>query len=401
MFATIDRRRAGRATLGAVGMVLVLATTVFAESGFSAVTTLRTGPSGAGVEVQDIAATGRAVSVVWQELSGGNGVLRVRTSTDGGQTFRAARLVEDRHGGYASTDVCGDHAWVAHSFRLPGDSEGTDGLIIDGFPLSVPGGSGELIVPSGGSQWVDGTDFACVGSRRRAVAWVDRDLSGTTRVRVRFLGLHADVKGGAPPEFDQSFVAGTYTSVALAATATRAWLAWQTADGLVRIKPYTIGSGPDYPVTPGAAVTLPDTGTPTGRIVLGASGSRVVIGYGMNAHTFARVSTDSGMSFGPRRRLLEGILGGDYETTAVSADIRGARAVVHAAGLGGFKDYDVEAYRFTSTNVGASWSGERRFSDGFRMGALSVLGGDTRLVEAWDQVASTATQKWIRFHREL
>ena len=385
----------------ACGCLVAVGSAASGESGFSPVQTLRSGPPGASVEVGAVAATRRDVAVVWQERIEGHDVLRIRTSRDGGATFRPRRLVEEREGGSSSSDICAAQAWVAHSYRLPGDPADSDGLILDGFALTGSGQGGELVVASGGGQFVNGTDFACVGTRRRAIAWVDRDWEGTSIVRMRLLPMEPGGKDDVPATFSRVVPADGFTGVAVAATGRRAWLAWATTGGRIRVQAFDVGRGPSYPVTPRLAMTLPDQGTPTGGIVLAAAGRRVLLAYGLEGHVYARVSTDGGASFGPRRRLLEGCFGCDYDTTTLAADIAGSRMVVHAAGLGGFKDLVIEAYRFVSTSDGASWDRKRRGSEGYRMGAFSVIGGERRLVEAWDEDASTRARKRIRFHREV
>lgn len=230
---------------------------------------------------------------------------------------------------------------------------------------------------------------------------VDRDFESTSTVHIRFIPIHADIKGGAPADVERSLSADAITSVALAASGTRAWLARQTVNDRIRVKAFDVGPSPDFAVTPRPTVTLPDAGTSTGWIEMTAVGSKLVIAYGIESSTFVRVSTDGGASFGPRERLLHGIFGGDLHTTPLSADIRGSRVVVHAAELGGFKDLETIAYRFESADLGASWSGVRRYSDGLRMGAFTVLGGGTRLVEAWDRSTSNLDRKPVRFHRHL
>jgi hypothetical protein len=387
-------RRGVLPALLAFGGALTLSATASAEPGYSTPITLRTGPPGAGVELEDIAAAGRRISVVWEESQGENSRILLRTSTDGGRTFRARRLVDDRHASNASTDVCEGFAWVASTFRNPEDASETDGLGISGYQLSGPVTSGELVVESGGAQHVDETDFACVGGRRRAVAWVDRDFEGTSTVRIRFLPFVRDIED-VPPDVQRSFPADAFTSVAVAAVGDRVWLAWETTSHRIRIMPFDVGPGPDFPVTPRAAMTLPDMGEPTGNIALGARGSRLLIAYAVNADTFARLSTNRGARFGPRRKLLDGIFGGDLFTNPVSADVRGGRAVVHAAELGGLEDLVTIAHRFRSSDDGMSWSDAERDSDGFRMGAFT-----RRLVEAWDRSTSDAGPKRIRFHRQ-
>lgn len=185
-------------------------------------------------------------------------------------------------------------------------------------------------------------------------------------------------------------------SSALAANRKHAWLAWQTEKGPVRVKGFDVGPGPDFEVTPRRTVTLPDRGGSSGGVAIGAWGSKVVIAYGKNGGTFARVSTDGGRTFGPREKLLNGIPG-DVSTAPLSADIRGSRAVVHAGSY--IYPPETVAWRFETTNDGASWKRVVGHSNGDRIGAFTVVGGETRLVETWDH--SDDDPQRIRFHREL
>lgn len=123
----IGRRSAARGMAGALAAVVLIGSTVQAEEGFSEPLTLREGPSGAVLAMGDVAGKGRQVSVVWGEYKDDSSVVRLRTSTDGGRTFRSQRLVEDRHGSGASTDICAEHAWVAHTFRFDGERANTAG----------------------------------------------------------------------------------------------------------------------------------------------------------------------------------------------------------------------------------------------------------------------------------
>jgi hypothetical protein len=394
-------RRARRAVFGALGAVLLTAPAVVAESGYSTPpTVLRERPASTSLQVADVATAGDDVAVVWSERTAGDEVVRFRSSTDGGRTFRASRLVEDRDGAWASADICAGFAWVAHSFRLAGDPEGMDGVILDGFPLVGSGIVGELLVESG-TVSVNDTDLACVGRRRHAVAWLDSDFKSTATAYLRFVPVLASEKGERPPDVNRSFPADAFGSLAVAGTGNRAWLAWTSAAARIKIRTFHVGRGPDFPVTDGATLTLPDIGDLSGAIALAAHEQRVLIAYVLNGDTYARISTDGGSSFGPRRKLLDGVFGGDLFTNPLSADVRGTRAVVHASELGGFKDLDATAYRFRSSDDGATWTGVRRYSDGDRLGAFTVEGGQPKLVEAWDQWASTADPQRIRFHRKL
>lgn len=343
----IGRRSAARGMAGALAAVVLIGSTVQAEEGFSEPLTLRERDGDLGIE--DLAGKGRDVSIVWQDDTV---ALQLRTSTDGGRTFRSKRLVDYRHASNASTDVCAGFAWVAHSFRFEGEFQNANGLVVDGFALSGPAFDRERIVPSGWTQNVRNTDFACVGSRRRAVTWVDGRTSPST-VHVRFLPILPDPQGQVPPDFAMSFQTREgFASSALAANRKHAWLAWQTAERRIRVKAFDVGPGPEFKVTPGSAVTLPDSGSGSGRIALGAWGSKLVVAYGQNGDTFVRVSTDGGRTFGPREKLLSG-LGGKEVTTAVSADIRGSRAVVRVD-RGQYGTPDPRPFRFESTNDGAS-----------------------------------------------
>ena len=391
-------RRAG-AALTTSGLLVALSTTALAESGYSSPITLRTGPAGAAVHLWDIAVAGRDIAVIWEERLGDGRVVRLRTSRDGGRTFRAQRLVDGRGAYEGGTDVCAGYAWVANNFTLPDDPEGSWGLVVHGMPLNGTGRSREVIVGAGGSHNVGAVDLACARGRRRVVAWTDQDSQRSSTIRLRFLPVLPGTEG--VDEVDLSFRGSESSSVALAAVRDRVWVTWVSpARRRIRVRAFDIGPAPDYAVTPALSLSLPEVGQNAFRSTLGAAGSRVIIAYSVESGAYTRTSTDGGATFGPRRRLLRGRLA-DVSWSAHAADTRGRRAVVHAGMSGGMEgEFSTVMYRYRSFD-GRSWSRVRRYTDGARMGAFSVTDGAARLVEAWDQSASSKPRKWLRFHREI
>jgi hypothetical protein len=392
------RRQAG-GVLTTLGLLVTLWTNTVAESGYSTALTLRTGPAGAAVRLWDIAAARQKLAVIWEERLGDRRVVRLRTSTAGGRTFRGQRLVDDRGADLGATDVCAGSAWVAKNFRLAADPEGSWGLAVHGLPLRGMGRSRQVLVESGRSHNVRAVDLACAGGRRRVVAWADGDWEHPSTIRLRFLPVLPGTKG--VDEVEVSFRASAFSSVAVAGVRDRIWATWVTLTGRIRIVAFDIGPAPGYAVTRALSLTLPEAGQNAFRPTLGAAGSRVIIAYSVESGTYARVSTDGGSTFGPRRRLLRGEIA-DVSWLAFDADIRGRRAVVHAGFSGGMEgEFSTDMYRYRSFDDGRSWSRVRRSSDGVRMGAFSVRDGAVRLVEAWDQSTSSKPRKWLRFQREL
>ena len=149
-------------------------------------------------------------------------------------------------------------------------------------------------------------------------------------------------------------------------------------------------------------MVLPDVGSMC-CIELAASGQTVLIAYHLATEqimTVARVSTDGGSTFGPRRRLIRGGCAGcDGGTAPMSADVIGTRLVVHAdsSGIGGG-----ETYRFESTDDGASWTKAADTIDSPWMGAFTIRGGEVSLVESWGEGGfhSPPDGRRLWFHRE-
>jgi hypothetical protein len=129
---------------------------------------------------------------------------------------------------------------------------------------------------------------------------------------------------------------------------------------------------------------------------LGADGDRVAIAYG-GGDVRARVSTDRGASWRPRRTLATGAF--EIVNYPGSVDIRGSRIIVALTSESvGFGTSWVER----SINAGQSWSevpGSTR-QNGKMVGALAAPGGVTKVVEAWDQSISFPELQRVRFRRQ-
>jgi hypothetical protein len=236
-------------------------------------------------------------------------------------------------------------------------------------------------------------DVAC-GGERLVSAWYQRSGS-TWRVQLRARGVH-DSPGDSLPPFAADLGTGDWTrGLAVAATDTRAYVAW-FRDGELRIRRYRIGSGAKHQLTYLDTTTFAMSNATYIRI--SAGGDRAVVTYLRNDGVRTRATTDAGASWGSQRTVLAGA-----ECQLVYPDsvaIRGATVVVsvaRAAIVGG----NSTVYR--SVDSGVSWS---EVSNAVRFGGRSVVGlsapsGTTRIVQAWDQAFDPNEPQRVRFRRAI
>lgn len=349
------------------------------------------------LSLQDVASKADDVAVVWLEDTGAAQELWLRTSTDGGASFRTRRLVDDREPLDAAADVCDEQAWMLHTYRLPDFLVDIYGLILESRPLVGDGLTGMLIAHPDDGYDVRALDLACIGTRRHLLGWIDDTT--TDQLYLQFPVVQFDPKHEIPTESFQIDV-GSQSEVAVAGTGSRAYAAWVRSNRL-RVKSFMVGPGPDYPITPFPTLVLGEDIEPSGEIVMAAHGMDVVVAYSTFADTYVRISTDGGGSFGPRHKLLDGLWNSEFGTEPRSVDLRNARIELYGATIAAaFPGVNVEQFRFRSTDLGESWDEIPQGDQGFRMGALSVVSGDPKLVEAWDEPYADVVQQRLRFHRQ-
>lgn len=110
-----------------------------------------------------------------------------------------------------------------------------------------------------------------------------------------------------------------------------AYAVFARSDGKLRVKRWSIGAAPGFPVTPHPTQII-GSGTPTDsadEAVIFAAGDRVAVAWLRCDAILARVSDDGGQTWGPERTLVEhAACGGDYIALPRSISISGDRIVM-------------------------------------------------------------------------
>ncbi len=371
--------------------------------GFSGATTLRTGDDDVDVVLSDAATNGDRVAVGWQEERVGGPELFYRLSDDGGATFAATKTVDSRDSREMRMDICAGYVWSAYALHTDDADPGEWEIVLEGNDVDGSGFIGALLTDPFEPTVGRFPDVACIGSVRTITAWIDEVDDPGDRVLIRIDPIDPPVKGPPPPpSYEYDLPAGEFSEVAVAGTADRAYAAW-VRDNRLRIKRFEIGPGPDSLVTTFPTLVLGEDIQPTGEMHMTAWGSNVALVYASFADTFVRVSTDGGQSFGPRERLLDGLYATEFGTGGTSLDLRGSKILVHGIVVNGGNPFDVQVdqFRFRSSNLGSTWSGTQLGEQGRRMGVHTVVVGDVREVEAWDETFTDAMNQRIRFRRQL
>jgi hypothetical protein len=409
------RQRATGALVSVSAAILIGGTMVSAGVGFHPTVVLREAPDGRALLVQDIAAKGDNVGVVWQEQDQVtidddlDPRLRYRLSTNGGQTFQASDLLDNRDSRDASADVCDGFFWVASLLHDPADAAGVWHVVLDGRDFVGGVTAGYLLTDPFEDVTAYPPDVACIGTKRHIVAWVE-EAGATDDLHITFPEIFQHFEDPMP-EFDFGpFDAHGPLGVSVAATGSRAYAAWVRRVGgeeRLRFKRFTIGGLPNANVTAHATISLPDDLDAGGLPQLAAHGDTVVLAYMHQASPYVRISDDGGVTFGPREELIDVPFPSEVAGWPASTDLRGARAVINVTIFGqsaGDPEPNVSQYRISSSDGGDDWTGndvaDSVGTQGDRVGAFSRLAGETRLVEAWDKQWDDAAPQKLRFHRE-
>lgn len=123
---------------------------------------------------------------------------------------------------------------------------------------------------------------------------------------------------------------------------------------------------------------------------MAAHASRVVIAYSDSFNTYTRVSTDTGVTFGPRHVLWPQPTDGNSAVYPMTVDTRSGVVLVEAKRIRGDDvasgDLDSFAARgFTSTDDGIGWSATSTHTHADQSGALFGPKGAMQVAEAWDR----------------
>ena len=302
-----------------------------------------------GVSLGDAAFDREDVAVVWREPLAGGPSVRIRTSDAAGTVFAATELVvEDAR--QPSVDICAHQVFVAYAKDYGASITGRWAIDLRTRPVSATGFTGAAV--SSGEFLARDPDIACAGGRPFA-AWIELRPGGERVLVTDSLrgSLAFDVPidlGAASPDGTAPVVAGVNHW---------GYVAWTSGDD-VRFKRFRVGSGPGFALTPYADRRL-GSGTgarPASLPVIAADGARVVVAWTRCGDTQARVSNDSGATWGPVRTLRHGACGSESGSVPTGAAILGDRIAVTLANIGPDSERVVRTRNgfasFTDTRLG-------------------------------------------------
>jgi hypothetical protein len=225
-------------------------------------------------------------------------------------------------------------------------------------------------------------DIACAEPARQAVSFLRKDGTGLHAWMFTFDATWSsdDLNYGV-----QLGSASKGSTPAIAATPDVIHVAWKQGSKL-RYKRFTVGAGPDHPITPLPTRTL-DTSSSLDEVRLAADGKRVVVAWERGSTVVARVSTDKGASWKPRTTLFQGGGPAKADAAVTNADVRGKTIIVSATVWTCFEGCGGTGSIKRSTTNGASWAkveGSTK-QGGYVFGALAGERSAPSMFMAWDQ----------------
>ncbi len=392
-------RTAGAAFIALFATFLLAASTV--AGGFTATTTLHTATANVPILASDIATRGKIMVVGWTEFHDGDPATYVRTSTDGA-TFPGPTIRLDSSDPQQNIQlaICGGWWWAVTQTNLPGDENNGYSIYMQGRSLDGTGAEdGPILAESFTTLYTQSPGIACVGDRRTAVAWLEKNGYSAAHAKVAIDPLASRVGGIATDRGADLGKARLDGGLAVAASTDTTFVGWFRGSAF-RLRRFSVGKGPRYIVTPHPAATLFDASTGHDP-VLAVDGSTVVLTFTEAEDQWVRISTDGGLVFGAPHRLLNLAPTDSATVYARSADVRGSRIAIEATEIDGPGLTSSVEYRFESADLGHTWTRTTAAHGGERVGAFTVVGGVTKLAEAWDERNTDATHQWLRFHREV
>ena len=329
----MDRRRSRQMSLAAVAATLLVVICVSAVSAAPATwrktIDLRVR---SGAILSDAAALGSSVAVVWSEPGDSNTrSLGLRVSTNAGLSFQSSNFFRRSQQGAAA--ICGDRVAIAFVHH-PGPHKSH----IDYAIRDLHGGPFERSHMDVGSALPREPDIACA-SGRVLVSWLLSEGNGHRRLVAS--ALLEDGVFGSP--IDLGFYVAEYYSpgLALAASGSTAYAAYGKSGGDLKLKRWSIGSGPGHALNPHSTQTIANgkEDCPATGPEIAAHGDTVAVGWDRNSMIHQRVSTDGGKTWGPVRGEdseydCDAIVEGAIFNVAMA--VRGARMVATEGGCGFF-----------------------------------------------------------------
>jgi hypothetical protein len=311
--SSVTRRPASSVLLGVL-TALVLATNVSAAPNWTAAQDIRVKNL---LTLNDADFSDMNVAITWDEPRNGQRRVALRTSVDAGSAFGPISFFGVSR--QSAVDICGGaelNAVMAHQIA-------PDNWFIEHAVGSVDGDSflTTPVSPTDGIQSFP--DVACAGGRV-FVSWFEAQGGGG-----RLFVAHArrTVMGFSDP-IDLGFDNETASdrSLAVAGSDNTAYVVFHRSDGVLRFKRWTIGGGPNFPVNlhPTQIVAQGTINDPASDAMIAASGNKVAVAWFRCHWLYARVSNDSGQTFGPVRRLVNhGACQGDSAAKPRSIAING------------------------------------------------------------------------------
>jgi hypothetical protein len=295
MTLSLTRRVLGG--LGGVALSLALATTVLAAGPtWQPATDIRV-KSSWFLLPEDVGAAGSKVVAVWMEFDLSSDATRVgfKVSDDAGASFGALHLIPGATAGRGA--ICGSQAKVVTT-RMNTPTT----WAVELSSTSVSGGPVVAQTVATSSEELTQPDVACTNGRI-FVSWRIHTVDNNVGLRVAS-ALRTDGVFGPPMSLgqqDRDFPTG----LALAASGNDAYAAFNRLDGRLRVKHWTEGAGPAFPLSSSAASIIGPgrSGRPTYDPSIDAHRNTVALTWGKCANTLARVSSDAAATWGPIRMI--------------------------------------------------------------------------------------------------
>lgn len=353
---SIYRVSAGRSRIvrpAVLGITAVVMAVLVGASPVAAVTWIKTTLANApGLNLQDASFEGHDVAVAWQQPGP---VTKVRLSSNDGSSF-SGTFTMPGHTRQASTDICGGNAYIAYA-RDYSDGTHPNLWLIE---IQIRSMSGTYVGQT--MAWPDATargqdpDVACAGGRLY-VTWEQR-VGSQWHVYVNQALLSAPDFSGATPR-DLGQIGANAGEPAATGAATRAYVAYPTPAGRIRIDRWGIGSGPSYAITDLGEQSLTGTGT-NGLPRLAATGTKVVAVWYACGDARVRVSTNRGATWGATRTIFTGACGSEFGGEPLNVAIHGSRTIVSYHYFNGFTNQ--QARMISTTNDFGSWTDQHMYA---------------------------------------
>ncbi len=378
------RRTVPSATLALLATLVLAGSVVAAPPSWTAAVNVRTANN---IQLYDADFAGHNVAIAWDEPGSKRRRVGYAFSDDNGASFSSPPfMANSREPAIVLCDGVEPNAAFARRVG-PGDWT-IHRTVFDSFDSSFT----DQVYANEGIQ--HHPDIACAGGRL-FISWYEQEGDGDRL----FLAHEERGSGAFGPPFDLGFDNETFffNALAVAGTDDMAYVVFQRSDGDLRLRRYHVGPGPEDLVTGlGGQIVAPgNPGDPASYAVIAASGDKVALAWFRCNALYARVSNNSGATWGPIRKLLDtASCDGDFAASVNSINIRGNRIVVTYNAASAFGGGQIGLFRtnndfasFSDDPITTDWQPEHI------VGYLTV-GGKVKLAAAFQRDDN------VRFRRQ-